>query len=81
MSNILERAIIEVNGTIIESKEEPYFPDQYRGTRYACIYTIESSSGDGNIQYTAHQNDPSLKQDLPIGTKLEKKKWDNSEGR
>ena len=78
---ILSRAVIEVNGTIIEARKEPYFPDDprwahLRNTRYACIYTIESSSGDDNIQYIAHQNDKTLAQDLPIGMKIEKKKWE-----
>ena len=75
-STILSRALIKVDGTIIESKKEPYFPDQLRETRYACIYTIESSSGDGNFQYIAHQNDSTLAQDLSIGTQIEKKKWE-----
>jgi len=76
VSTIFSRALIEVNGTIIKTKKEPYFPDQLRETRYACIYTIESSSGDGTIQYIAHQNDITLAQDLPIGTRIEKKKWE-----
>ena len=80
--NILCRALIEIDGTVIETKKEPYpFTNDPKweyliNTRYACIYTIAPRSGGDNIQYIAHQNDVALAQDLQVGSRIEKNKWE-----
>lgn len=70
---ILSRALIELDGTIIEE----YHPDSpYKDRKYSCTYIIKRGDGEDTIQYVAVGLDYSLALDLPVGTKIEKKKWE-----
>ncbi len=74
--NTLNRALIELNGTIIESERTRYHPDDPYSLKYFCTYIIKTSDGEETIQYVAHGNDITLARDLPVGTKIEKRKWE-----
>ena len=80
LSTTLSRALIEIDGTIMESENELIFPNQpeLRYTHYYSTYTIEPSGGGDRIQYVACNNDNSLARDLPVGTRIEKRKWERT---
>jgi len=75
-SSILSRALIEVDGRIIESTRTQYQPDVPYTANYFCTYIVEPNNGGDSIQYVAGNNDSSLSRDLAVGTQIEKKKWE-----
>lgn len=67
LSPIVELALIDLDGTII--KEQHWG----RHKNYHCIYTIElNNANKDKVQYRNYY----LENELPAGTKIEKKKWE-----
>ena len=65
------RWLTEVRGTVVASDDEysPIAPARY-GTRY----TLRADDGR-EIHYTAGATDASLARSFPIGTRIDKEKW------
>jgi hypothetical protein len=70
ISTLGRRLWVQLDGTVISSRDIPFT----RGSRYATEYTLLSSDGR-EIHYTAGPTDSSLPRSIPVGTKLEKQRW------
>lgn len=68
-SEINARSSISLSGTIIQSKDNHIDSSNYN--RYITQYVVKT---DDNkiLNYTAENNDHSLKRSLPVGTRIEK---------
>ena len=74
LSEIYERAILEVNGTIIESQIE-YFSKWPTKPRHSK-YIIEPNDGGEAFEYIAGGIESTLAINLPINTRINKNKWE-----
>lgn len=75
ISSTLNRAVIEVKGTVIGSSIRCLDPSN--NTRCDVYYMIEPKDGGMPFQYVSGYADSSIAQrmSLPNGTKIEKIKW------
>jgi hypothetical protein len=71
-SEIYGRALIEIDGIIINKEVVCQQPNNNR-----CVtnYLLRPVFGESQSSYSAGPTDQSLSRDLPVGTKLKKKKW------
>lgn len=60
----------EVNGTVVQSRDEPYT----HAPRYVTQYAIRQSDGR-IITYISGPTDGYLPRSMPIGTKIRKQRW------
>jgi hypothetical protein len=65
------RLTTEVNGVIAAKQEVS------TSGRRGAVYILRGSNGD-NHQYVAGATDASLSRDMPVGTTIEKRKWEFS---
>jgi len=65
---VFERLQLEVNGTVIASRDEP----SKAAPRYATYYTLRGDDGKQS-EYVAGATDASLERSLPAGTRISKK--------
>ncbi len=67
---VVERLLIQVDGTVVTSRHEP----SKGAPRYASHYQIKSP--DGHLEtYIAGATDASLERGLPEGTRIHKDRW------
>ena len=64
------RLWVQLDGTVTSSRDIP----STRGSRYTTEYTILGSDGR-EFHYTAGPTDASLPRSMPVGTKLNKRRW------
>ena len=70
-SEIYQRAVIHLDGTIISSQTTCVQPEN---NRCATVYIVESRNGS-KTTYIAGPTDDSLLRRLPVGTEIVKGKW------
>ncbi len=71
ISEILQRAQIQLDGEITAAHTECEQPHNNRCVTYYTFRTLDGSS----IGYAAGPNDHSLQRWLPVGTSVKKQKW------
>lgn len=70
-TEIYQRAVIELNGTVVSSETSCIQP---QNNRCATEYVIEAPN-HSRIMYIAGPTDKALRRRLPVGTKIVKAKW------
>jgi len=68
----LSRLLIEVEGTI---QDRTYLCQKPNNNRCVATYKIHQTEIGSSINFKANSNDPSLSQDLTVGTTLKKQRW------
>lgn len=64
------RLEMQANGVIVAEKDVP----PSRSSRYATEYTLRAQGGTESILW-AGATDASLPRDMPIGTRIDKRRW------
>jgi hypothetical protein len=67
---VWSRLMIDVHGVVVSSIDDP----STGAPRYATVYRIRADDGR-NIQYVAGATDASLERSLPVGSRLDKSRW------
>jgi hypothetical protein len=71
VSEIYQRAVIQLDGTVISSQTTCVQPEN---NRCATVYIVEGLNGS-KTTYIAGPTDHSLLRRLPVGTEIVKGKW------